>query len=207
VGKPRAKYGEGKSATFYNHEMIGAKMTKKILERLRFPKKDIEKTVILVRYHLFYYNVDEVKEASVRRLITNAGKENMEDLLKLRMADRIGSGCPKAEPYKLRHMKYMIDKVSRDPISAKMLKINGREIMEMLSLPPSPKIGQILNILLEEVLKEPKNNTKKFLKDKTKELSILSDAQLEEMAKEAKEQKDLAEDEENKKIKGKYWVC
>lgn len=207
VGKPRAKYGEGKSATFYNHEMIGAKMTRKILERLRFPKKDIEKIVILVRYHLFYYNVDEVKEASVRRLITNAGKENMEDLLKLRMADRIGSGCPKAEPYKLRHMKYMIDKVSRDPISAKMLKINGREIMEMLDLPPSPKIGQILNILLEEVLKEPKNNTKKFLKDKTKELSILSDAQLEELAKEAKEQKNLAEDEENKKIKGKYWVC
>jgi poly(A) polymerase/tRNA nucleotidyltransferase (CCA-adding enzyme) len=207
VGKPRAKRGSGINATFYNHEIIGAKMAATILKRLHFTNKDAEKIVILVRYHLFYYNVDEVKEASIRRLIKNVGKENMEDLLKIRMADRIGSGCPKAEPYKLRHLKYMIDKVSADPISVKMLKINGTDVMDILKIQPSPKIGQILDILLEEVLKDPKNNTKKYLKDKLKELSILDDAQLQDMAAEAKEQKNTVQTEENKKIKGKYWVC
>ncbi len=206
IGKPRSKRGQGKQATFYNHEVIGAQMTKKILERLHFSNKEIEKITILVRYHLFYYNVDEVKEASVRRLIKNVGKENMEDLLKLRMADRIGSGCPKAEPYKLRHMKYMIDKVSHDPISVKMLKINGQDLMDLLKIPPSPKIGQILDILLEEVLKEPKNNTKKFLKSKLKELSLLTDAQLTNLANKAKKQKSAVQSEENQKIKSKYWV-
>lgn len=206
IGKPRSKRGQGKDATFYNHEVIGAKMTQKIMQRLHFPNKDAEKIIILVRYHLFYYNVDEVKEASIRRLIKNVGQENIEDLLKIRMADRIGSGCPKAEPYKLRHLQYMIDKVSRDPVSVKMLKINGQDIMEQLKIEPGPKIGQILDILLEEVLKEPKNNTKQFLKNKIKELSILSEAQLIELAAEAKQQKTSTQNEINQEIKEKYWV-
>ena len=148
VGKPRSKNGEGENATFYNHEMIGAKMTFQILTRLKFSKKEVEKITKLVRYHLFYYNVDEVKEASVRRLVKNVGPENMEELLQVRQADRIGSGVPKAEPYKLRHLKYLVEKVSKDPISAKMLKINGNDLMKILEIKPGPKIGQILDILL-----------------------------------------------------------
>ncbi|MCX6813349.1 MAG: CCA tRNA nucleotidyltransferase, partial [Candidatus Azambacteria bacterium] len=73
VGKPRVKRGEGPDATFYNHEVVGAKMTAKILKRLKFPKRFIEKVVLLVRYHLFYYNVEEVTESSVRRLVKNVG--------------------------------------------------------------------------------------------------------------------------------------
>ncbi|MGH7240360.1 MAG: CCA tRNA nucleotidyltransferase, partial [Candidatus Saccharimonadales bacterium] len=132
VGKPRVKQGEGVNSTFYNHEVVGAKMAFALLNRLRFPKKDIEKIVTLVRYHLFYYNVDEVSESSVRRLVKNVGPENMEDLLKVRQADRIGSGVPKAEPYKLRHLKYIIDKVSQDPISVAMLAVDGTDIMREL---------------------------------------------------------------------------
>src|SRR3989344_5074174 len=87
VGKPRTKKGDGSDSTFYNHEVVGAKMAAKILERLKFPKKFIEKVVLLVRYHLFYYNVEEVTENSVRRLIRNVGPENMDDLLEVRIAD------------------------------------------------------------------------------------------------------------------------
>ncbi len=206
IGKPKSKHGNGPSATFYNHEIIGAKMTQKILERLRYPKKDAQKITTLVRYHLFYYNVDEVKEASIRRLINNVGLENMEDLLKLRMADRIGSGCPKAEPYKLRHMKYMIDKVSRDPISVKMLKINGLDLMKTLKINPGPKIGQILDILLEEVLNDPQKNTKKYLEQKVKNLANLSQTDLIKLAKQAKQKKQTLENQANEEIKGKYWV-
>lgn len=54
IAKPVVKEGKGENATFYNHEIIGAQMTKKILNRLKFPKKDIDKIVNLVRYHLFF---------------------------------------------------------------------------------------------------------------------------------------------------------
>ena len=122
VAKPRVKAGEGENATFYNHEMIGAKMTFQILNNLKFSKKEVEKITKLVRYHLFYYNVDEVGEASVRRLVKNVGPENMEELLQVRQADRIGSGVPKAEPYKLSHLKYLIEKVSQRPDFCKNVK-------------------------------------------------------------------------------------
>ena len=206
IGKPATKSGKGESATFYNHEIIGAKMTKKILTRLHFPKKDIEKITNLVRYHLFYYNVDEVKEASIRRLIKNIGIENVEDLLKLRMADRIGSGCPKAEPYKLRHLKYMIEKVSKDPISVKMLKINGIDIIKTLNISPSPKIGWFLEILLEEVLNNPNLNEKTVLIEKLNQLNQLNDISLKDKYLKAKKEIEVIEKEEDKKVKERFWV-
>ncbi|MCK9446707.1 HD domain-containing protein [bacterium] len=206
IGKPRSKRGDGLNSTFYNHEIIGAKMTEKILDRLRFPKKDVIKITNLVRYHLFYYNVDEVGEASVRRLIKNVGLESVEELLQLRMADRIGSGCPKAEPYKLRHLKYMIEKVSKDPISVKMLKTNGQEVMDMLKIKPSPKVGMILDVLLEDVLKEPKNNTKAYLKKRIKELGGLNEEELKDLAKEAKDERNKLITKEDQETKEKYWV-
>jgi len=206
IGKPSTKKGSGENATFYNHEIISSKMAQKALNNLKFPKKDIDRIVNLIRYHLFYYNVEEVGESSVRRLIKNAGIENMDDLLKLRMADRIGSGCPKAEPYKLRHLKYMIEKVSKDPISVKTLKINGNDVIKMLEIEPGPKIGQILDILLEQVLKEPKNNTKQYLNKKVLELSILTEEKLTELAKKAKKEIEKVEIKEDKMTKEKYWV-
>src|SRR3989344_2508393 len=103
IGKPRTKHGDGERATFYSHDVVGARIAKKVMERMKFSRQDIDLVVLLVRYHLFYYNVDEVTPSSVRRLIKNVGLENMDDLINLRMADRIGSGVPKAEPYKLRH--------------------------------------------------------------------------------------------------------
>lgn len=206
IGKPATKRGDGPSATFYNHEIVGAKMTEKILNRLKFPKKDVMKITALVRYHLFYYNVDEVGEASVRRLIKNIGLENVENLLELRMADRIGSGCPKAEPYKLRHLKYMIEKVSKDPVSAKMLKINGKDIMDLLKIDPSPRIGQLLDVLLEEVLKDPENNNKQYLTKRLMELNDLNEKELISIAKKAKEEKIKVIDKEDKTAKDKYKV-
>ena len=206
IGKPRAKRGEGQDATFYNHEIVGAKMTFQILNRLKFPKKDIEKIVKLVRYHLFYYNVDEVSDSSVRRLVREAGPENMEELLQVRQADRIGSGVPKAEPYKLRHLKYVIDKVAQDPISAKMLKVSGNDVMKILEIQPGPQVGQILDILLGYVLEEPKKNKKDFLEKEIKKLGKLSEKELQNLAKEAKKERDKIEQKRDEMTKNKYWV-
>lgn len=206
IGKPRVKAGEGVDATFYNHEVVGAKMASEILQRLKFPKKEIDKIVTLVRYHLFYYNVDEVSPASVRRLVRNVGPENMDDLLKVRQADRIGSGVPKAEPYKLRHLKYVIDKVSQDPISVKMLKMNGRDIMELLAVSPGPKVGQILDILLGHVLDDPGKNTREFLHSEAKRLGAMDEKKLQDLALKSQQERQQVQMKQDEMTKQKYWV-
>jgi poly(A) polymerase/tRNA nucleotidyltransferase (CCA-adding enzyme) len=199
IGKPRTKRGEGKYSTFYGHDVVGAKMTAEIMDRLKFPKELSEKVIKLVRYHMFFYNVGEVTESSVRRLLVNVGKENIDDLIKVREADRIGSGRPKAVPYKLRHLKYVIDKVSHDPISVKMLKINGKEIMEELNIGPGPKIGLMLNYLLAEVLEDPSKNNKEYLKQKLHELNEKTPEELRTALKKIEEAQKKEEEERMKK--------
>jgi len=206
VGKPMTKKGEGPASTFYNHEIVGAKLTYRILRRLRFPKREVEKVAKLVRYHLFYYNVGEVGESSVRRLLRKVGSENIDDLLQVRQADRVGSGVPKAEPYKLRHLKYMFEKVSQDPISPKKLKINGYEIMEILGIPPGPKIGQILTCLLNKILEEPDKNKKEFLEKEVKRLGKMPEAELMKEFLSAKKQIENIELKKDEMTKKKYWV-
>jgi poly(A) polymerase/tRNA nucleotidyltransferase (CCA-adding enzyme) len=206
VGKPRTKKGDGPDSTFYQHEYVGAKMTRKALERLKFPKEVVDKVTHLVRYHLFYYNVGEVTEAGVRRFLKRVGPENVDDLIKVREADRIGSGVPKAFPYKLRHLLFMIEKVKRDPISPKMLKINGNELMTLLNIKPGPRVGHILNALLEEVIKDPSLNTKDNLKKMAKELNKLSDEQLALLRLEAEKKKEEFESGIEQEIKSKYKV-
>jgi poly(A) polymerase/tRNA nucleotidyltransferase (CCA-adding enzyme) len=206
VGKPKSKHGEGEDSTFYNHEAIGARMAVKIMDRLKFPKDVAEKIVHLVRYHLFYYNVGEVTETGVRRFLSRVGPENVDDLLKVREADRIGSGVPKAFPYKLRHLLFMIEKVKHDPIHPKMLKVRGDDVMKMLDIQPGPKIGKILAVLLEEVLDDPKKNEKEYLENRVKDLGGLSEKTLAELAEEAKNKKDEFEGGVEEEMKKKYYV-
>lgn len=206
IGKPRSKEGEGEDATFYNHEMIGGKMTHQILTRLRFSKKDIKKIRKLVRYHLFYYHPDEVGESSVRKLVRQVGSENLEELVQVRKCDRIGSGCPKAEPYKLRHLKYVIEKVSQDPISTKMLELSGDDIMKIIGIKPGPKVGQVLDILLGFVLDDPKKNKRKILEKEVKKIAKLSEEELSRVAKEARKKREEIEMKRDEMTKKKYWV-
>jgi poly(A) polymerase/tRNA nucleotidyltransferase (CCA-adding enzyme) len=206
IGKPEVKEGKGEEATFYNHEIVGANMTYKILKRLKFSKKDIKKITKLVRYHLFYYTPDEVGESSVRRLVRNVGAENMDELIELRMADRIGSGVPKAEPYKLRHLRYVIEKVSQDPLSTSMLKVSGNDIIKILNIKPGPKIGFILNILLGYVLDDPQKNNKEFLSKKIKVLGQLEKNKLMSLSKKAIKKRKEIEMKRDQMTKKKYWV-
>ncbi len=206
IGKPETKSGQGEEATFYNHEVVGAAIAGKILRRLKFPARDVKRVVKLVRYHLFYYNVDEVGEASVRKLIRQVGLENMPDLIKVRMADRIGSGVPKAKPYKLRHLEYMIERLARDPISTDMLAVSGHDIMKLLGIEPGPKVGQILGILLEQVLEDPSKNKKKTLTEEVQKLGRLSGQELAEKAAQSKTEIEKVKEEEDLSIREKFHV-
>jgi poly(A) polymerase/tRNA nucleotidyltransferase (CCA-adding enzyme) len=206
VGKPKTKGGEGLDSTFYGHEVVGARMARKMMERLHFSRELTEEVTHLVRYHLFYYNVGEVSEAGVRRFIQRVGVENIDDLLKVREADRIGSGVPKAVPYKLRHLQFMIEKVRTDPVSPKMLKINGSQLMESLRLEPGPRVGYILGVLLEEVLDDPQKNDEGRLSRRALELNELSDEELRKMASSAKEKKNEFESGVEEEMKKKFYV-
>lgn len=199
IAKPKTRKIIKGIATFYNHEYLGAKMTEKIMNRLKFSTEDRTRVVNLVKNHMFYYNVGEVTAASVRRLIVKVGRENLKDLIALRVADRLGSGTPKAMPYKLRHLEYMLEKVQNDPVSVKMLKINGDDLMRLLNIAPGPKIGAILDVLLGEVLENPELNTADSLEAQARKLSDMDLEQLRSKAKEMIEEKRQEEDREIKK--------
>ena len=203
IGKPETKEGEGPDSTFYNHDYVGAKFTARILGRLKFPRKFIEKVAVLVRNHMFVSDPERITDAGVRRLIRRVGLENTTDLINLRVADRLGMGVPKAKPYRLRTIEYMMEKVSKDPISVKMLKIGGSEIMKILKIEPGPKIGAILDVLLSELIEDPKKNTKAYLEKRIKELDKTDLEKLRKMAKKKIEEK---KEEEDLKIKGKHWI-
>jgi poly(A) polymerase/tRNA nucleotidyltransferase (CCA-adding enzyme) len=203
IAKTQTKRGEGLYATFYNHDHVGARVAEKILKRLRFSKEMTNKVRLLIDNHMFYYNPEEVGESSVRKLIKKVGLPNIKDLIDLRIADRLGSGVPKAKPYKLRHLEYIIDKVSHDAISVKMLKINGNDLMKVLKIKPGPKIGAILDVLLSEAIEDPEKNEKRYLENRALELDKENLNSLRKLAKEKIEEK---KEEEDKEIKKKHWV-
>lgn len=208
VGKPisRRRSSEKNDWTFYGHDVVGARMTKKALESLKFSRETVDKAVKMVRWHMFFSDPDKVTLSAVRRIIANVGRENIEDLVKLRICDRIGTGRPKEQPFRLRKYQAMIDQALRDPISVAMLAIDGKRLMEVTEEKPGPRLGWLLHALLEEVLDDPALNTAEYLEKRVGELSKLTDAELQSKGQEAKERKNEAEEEDLKEIRKKHFV-
>ena len=207
IAKPQTREwsNEKNNYTFYGHDVVGAKITKKICERLKFGNDFADKVTRLVRYHMFFSDTDEITLSAVRRLVAKVGAENVWDLIDLRICDRIGMGRPKEEPYRLRKFESMIEEVMRDPINVGMLKIDGNRLKEM-GEKPGPRMGWALHALLEEVLEDPKLNTAEYLEDKATKLLQMSDEHLRKLGEAGKDAKDDAEGEEIKKIRKDYNV-
>jgi len=207
VGKPKSRRwsDEKRDWTFHGHDVVGARMTKKILEGLKFPRETIEKATSLVRWHMFFSDPEKVTLSAVRRIVANVGREHIWDLVNLRICDRIGTGRPKEQPFRLRKYQAMIEQAMRDPISVGMLQIDGRRIIE-LGQKPGPRIGWALHALLEEVLEDPAKNTAEYLEGRAGELLQLSDKELRIIGEQAKETKEVAEEAEIKDIHKKYFV-
>ncbi len=208
ISKPESRRGGGKNKqwTFYGHEVLGARKTKKILTNLKFSTKIIEKVVSMIRWHMFFSDTEQISLSAVRRMIVNVGRENIWDLMNLRICDRIGTGRPKEDPYRLRKYHSMIEEALRDPISVGMLKIDGKKIMEITKITPGPKIGFVLHALLEEVLEDPTKNTEEYLENKAKKLMQLPENELKALGEEGKMSKEEADEEEIKKIRSTHRV-
>lgn len=161
VAKPRTYKVIDGNITFYNHEIVGARMARAIGRRLRLPSKDVDRLFALVRYHMFHYQPHNT-DAAIRRFMRKVGLENLDDILDLREADRLGSGARRTS-WRLEEMKQRMIEQLHQPMDLKDLAINGSDLMQELNLPPGPAIGQILNELFEQVLENPELNTREKL--------------------------------------------
>lgn len=208
IGKPRSRRRDEARGdwTFHGHDVVGARMTKKALETLKFSRETIDQTANLVRWHMFFSDPDKITLSAVRRIIRNVGPEHIGELINLRICDRIGTGRPKEQPFRLRKYQAMIDEALRDPISVSMLKLDGKRLMEATGEAPGPKIGWTLHALLEEVLDDPKLNTAEYLEKRAGELLKLPEAELKALGVEGKEKKAEAEEAEIKDIHKKHFV-
>ncbi len=171
IAKPQVR-GEDQNGLviFHNHELVGARMAAVIADRLRLSKKQKEKIVTLVRWHMF--TVDEhITDAAVRRFIRRVGVDNVRDILDVRIADRLGSGTKTAESWRLLEFKKRIEEqLSPAPFSINDLAIDGNDVMKELNLKPSRQIGEILQKLFAEVDEDLSKNNKDFLLKRIKEI-------------------------------------
>lgn len=161
VAKPRTQAFTANTITFYNHEIIGARMVKKIGERLRLSKQQIERMFILVRYHMFHYQPHDT-DAAIRRFMRKVGLENIDDILDLREGDRLGSGA-KQTSWRLEEMKQRMTQQLHQPLEVTDLAINGNDLMSEFGLKPGPEIGRTLQALFEQVLENPEINDRTSL--------------------------------------------
>lgn len=170
IGKPQTfRKLENGTITFYNHEMVSTKIAENIADRLKFSNKEREKFVTLVRWHQF--TVDEHQtDSAIRRILRNVGPEYMEDMLALRVADRLGGGARETS-WRLEEFKKRLIEVQKEPFTVADLKIDGFDVMKKLDLKPGPEVGKILNELFEKVINKEVENSKDQL---FKELSNIT---------------------------------
>ena len=208
ISKPETRRfsPEKNDYTFYGHEVVGGRVAYKVLTRLKFPREMIEKVSLFVRWHMFFSDTEQISLSAVRRLIVNVGKENVWDLMDLRVCDRIGTGRPKEDPYRLRMYKSMVEEAMTDPVSLKMMKIDGQGIMKVTQETPGPKIGLILHSLFGEVLEDPTKNNEEYLNKRTLELVSCEISELKELAKKGQVEMEEKNEMQVKEIRKKFHV-
>lgn len=206
IGKPKSRRtGEKKKYTFYGHEVISARIAKRVLERLKFSKKEIDLIEKLVRNHMFFSDTELITLSAVRRIINKVGRENIWLLMEVRECDRVGMK-KKEKPYRLRKYFAMIEEALHDPISVSQLKINGENLKNDLGIEPGPRFSWILNALLEEVLNDPQKNIQEHLLELAKSLNDLPDEALKALGERGKEKKNELEEKELEKLNLKHNV-
>ena len=170
IGKVKTykKDDEG-NVTFFGHETAGANLTKNISEKLRLSRKEAEKLFRLVRWHMFTVSETQT-DSAIRRFIKNVGLENIDDMMAIRIADRLGGGTQTETSWRMEEFKRRIKEVLKKPFSISDLKINGSEVMEILQIKPGPRVGEILNKLFQEVLEDHTKNNKEYLTEQIKRL-------------------------------------
>jgi tRNA nucleotidyltransferase (CCA-adding enzyme) len=167
IGKPRTKAGPH----FYRHEIVGAEMTRAMLERFRFPNELVKTTEHLVRHHM--YSADpELSDAGVRRFIRRIEPSNLERLFALRRADVRGSGLPERDGSNREFEARVRAELARKPaFSIRELGVTGDDVIAALvrrgqapaEFRGDERVGAALRWLFEQVTDEPERNEPSLL--------------------------------------------
>ena len=159
IGKP-STVDDG---PFRSHEVVGAELTEQLLDRLHAPKAATERVVGLVRHHMFTYE-PSWGDAGVRRFIQRVGIDAIDDLFALRRADNIGSGVA-ADAHGLAELRERVDAelAASVVLDRSRLAVRGDDLIAELGVPAGPRLGRILDELLERVIAEPKLNDRATL--------------------------------------------
>lgn len=155
------------NVTFFGHETVGANMSRNIAERLRLSKKDADRLYRLIRWHMFTVSEHQT-DSAIRRFIRNVGLENIDDMMAVRVGDRLGGGTMTETSWRTEEFKKRIEEVMKKPFSISDLKITGTEVMEILEIKPGRKVGEVLNELFQEVLEDASKNNKEYLTEQVK---------------------------------------
>ncbi len=146
---------------FYNHNIVGQKMSQQIMRTLKFDNKTTQSVGILIREHM--NKLQNPRLSTVKRLIQRTGVENIGRLIDLQIADEAGSAPPhNFEPFEALREKVRCIIDRGDPINIGDLAIGGQDLMTM-GFSRGPEIGRVLKQLLKYVIDNPQFNTKEKL--------------------------------------------
>jgi tRNA nucleotidyltransferase (CCA-adding enzyme) len=159
IGKPSTI----EDGPFRGHEVVGAEFAAALLDRLHFPRTANERVVDLVRNHMFAYESDW-GDAGVRRFIQRVGVESIDDLFTLRAADNVGSGLdPEAHDLAGLRSRVAAELAASVVLDRSRLAVHGDDLIAELGVPAGPRLGRILDALLELVIADPKRNDRATL--------------------------------------------
>lgn len=164
IAKPRVREKIAGKFRFYGHEEASAELSREIMGRLKFSNDMVGQVSHLIRHHVIGYD-SKWGDSAVRRLIRRVGPENMDRLLSFRRADLLAHGTGNVQMHLLTELEARVRKMIDGPmvVTPGDLAVNGDNVMETLNLSPGPRIGNILEQLMEKVIDHPSWNTKEKL--------------------------------------------
>lgn len=156
---------------FYGHQYASKKIGKRILRRLRFSNREIDAAITVVENHMYNLKPD-LSDGAIKRFVRKLGRPNVNDFLRMRMADRRGNRL-NDESYEkgIFHFMRTLRNIERakEAMGVSDLAINGHDLIRM-GLRPGPAFAPILNHLLHLVLDDPTRNTRDFLEPRTRQI-------------------------------------
>ncbi len=167
LGKPQTRAPREDAPgeySFFHHEQVGVDIAEAICTRLKLSAAERTTICALVGGHMFYYTPDW-SDGTVRRFVKRMGPDLVPPLFSLREADVISRGRGEDPQCETRDLRDRIARVATEDAALRVtdLAIDGKDVMRVLGIPPSRRVGEVLEQLLEKVLDDPKLNRRETL--------------------------------------------
>ena len=154
IGKPKTRKFEGEGrVSFHHHEVVGARLAKKRLEKLRYSNEIIEQVCLLIELHLRFHGYGDGKwtDSAVRRYVRDA-EEQLIRLHKLTRADCTTRNEAKAEKLSNAYNdleERIVELSKQEELKSMRPELDGAEIMKVLNIKPGPEVGKAYQFLLD----------------------------------------------------------